>query len=70
MKNLFKALSDFQNEVPVILKDTSGYGYKFADLPAIFKVINPLLKKNGIGFTQLGEGKSIKTIVFHIESGV
>jgi hypothetical protein len=69
MKNLFKALSDFQNEVPVILKDTSGYGYKFADLPAIFKVINPLLKKNGIGFTQLGEGKSIKTIVFHIESG-
>jgi hypothetical protein len=69
MKNLFKALSEFQNEVPVILKDTSGYGYKFADLPAIFKVINPLLKKNGIGFTQLGEGKSIKTIVFHIESG-
>ena len=69
MKNLFKALSEFQNEVPVILKDTSGYGYKFADLPAIFKVINPLLKKNGIGFTQLGEGKSIKTIIFHIESG-
>jgi hypothetical protein len=69
MKNLFKALSDFQNEVPVILKDTTGFGYKFADLPAIFKVINPLLKKNGIGFTQLGDGKSIKTIIFHIESG-
>jgi hypothetical protein len=69
MKNLFKALSEFQNEVPIIHKGTQGYGYSYSDLPTIFPVINPLLKKNGIGFTQLGEGKSIKTIVFHIESG-
>ncbi|MFZ2432504.1 MAG: ERF family protein [Lutibacter sp.] len=69
MKNLFKALADFQQEVPVIHKGTEGYGYSYADLPAIFEVINPLLKKNGLGFTQLMEGKSIRTIVFHIESG-
>ena len=36
MKNLFKALANFQNEVPVILKDTQAYGYKYADLPAVF----------------------------------
>jgi len=69
MKNLFKALADFQQEVPVIHKGTEGYGYSYADLPAIFEIINPLMKKNGLGFTQLMEGKSIRTIVFHIESG-
>jgi hypothetical protein len=69
MKNLFKALANFQQEVPVILKDTQAYGYKYADLPEIFKVINPLLKKHGIGFAQPIEGNSIKTIIFHIESG-
>ena len=33
---IYKALSDFQNEVPVIHKGTQGYGYSYADLPAIF----------------------------------
>jgi hypothetical protein len=69
MKHLFKALADFQQEVPVIHKGTQGYGYSYADLPTIFDVINPLLKKNGLGFTQLIEGASIKTILFHVESG-
>ncbi|HAF28990.1 MAG TPA: hypothetical protein DCG75_08070 [Bacteroidales bacterium] len=69
MTNLFKALADFQQEVPVIHKGTQGYGYSYADLPTIFEVINPLLKKYGLGFTQLINGQSIKTIIFHIESG-
>jgi len=69
MKNLFKSLASFQQEVPVIHKGTQGYGYSYADLPAIFEIINPLLAKNGLGFTQLIEGSSVKTIVFHIESG-
>ena len=68
MKNLFKALANFQNEVPVILKDTQAYGYKYADLPAVFSTINPLLKKHGLGFTQLINGMQVKTIVFHIDS--
>jgi hypothetical protein len=69
MKNLFKALSEFQNEVPIIHKGTQGYGYSYSDLPTIFPVINPLLKKHGLGFTQLGQGTSLKTLIFHIESG-
>lgn len=68
-KNIFKALADFQQEVPVILKDTSGFNYKYADLPAIFEVINPLMKKNGMGFYQAVNDNQIKTVVFHIESG-
>lgn len=69
MKNLLKSLAAFQQEVPVIHKGTTGYGYTYADLPAIFEVINPLLKKHGLGFTQLICGHSVKTIVFHAESG-
>lgn len=77
MKNLFKALAEFQQEVPVIFKgSTAGQGnfaYQYTDLPAIFKVINPLLKKHGLGFSQITEFKDghdyLVTIVFHIESG-
>ena len=77
MKNLFKALAEFQQEVPVIFKEStagnSKYSYKYADLPAIFNVINPLLKKHGLGFTQITEHKDgidyLATVVFHVESG-
>ena len=69
MKELFKALADFQQEVPTIHKGTSGYGYSYADLPAIFDVINPLLKKHGLGFTQTVNGTQLCTTVFHVKSG-
>jgi len=69
MKTIYKAIANFEQEVPVILKDTAGYGYKYTDLPTIFKTINPLLKKHGLGFTQTIDGSILNTIVFHIESG-
>lgn len=69
MKNLIKSLSNFQSECPVIHKDTKGHNYTYADLPQIFSIINPLLKKNGLCFTQLLENEGIKTILFHVESG-
>jgi hypothetical protein len=73
MKNLFKSLAAFQQEVPVIHKGTQGFGYSYADLPAIFEKINPLLAKHGLGFTQLLQSKDglsyLITLVFHIESG-
>lgn len=68
-KLLFKALADFQQAVPVILKETSGYGYKYADLPAILEVINPLLKQYKLGFAQPIVGTKIRTIIFHTETG-
>ena len=69
MKNLYKALAGFQQEVPVIHKGTSGYGYSYADLPAIFEIINPLMKKHGLGFYQAVQENNIETTVFHVESG-
>jgi hypothetical protein len=68
MKNIYKAIADFQQEVPVIHKGTSGYGYSYADLPAIFEIINPLLKKHGLGFYQAVDGTDVVTVVFHVES--
>lgn len=69
MKTIFKALAAFQQEVPVIHKGTEVYYYSYADLPAIFEVINPLLKKHGLGFTQMVDESVLKTIIFHVESG-
>ncbi len=69
MKNLIKAIADFQQDCPVILKDTSGYGYKYADLTQIDSVIKPLLKKHGLAYVQPLQGQNIQTILFHIETG-
>lgn len=69
MKNLYKALASFQQEVPVILKGTKGYNYEYADLPAVLEAVNPLMEKHGLGFSQPINGTKIKTIIFHAESG-
>jgi hypothetical protein len=73
MKNLFKNLAAFQQEIKVIHKVSQGYGYKFADLPKIFESINPLMQKHGLGFTQMintHEGQNyLITMVFDCESG-
>ena len=69
MKNLLKSVAAFQQECPTIHKATQGYGYTYADLPAIFKVINPLMKKHGIGFMQEIHDDTLITTIFHIESG-
>ena len=68
-KTIYKSLAEFQQECPVIHKGTTGYGYSYADLPTIFEVINPLLKKHGLGFTQLIQEQNIETILFHIDTG-
>ncbi len=73
MKNLFKSLAAFQQECPVIFKDnTAGSGnfsYKYADLPTIFNIVNPLLAKHGLGFTQMVNGTQLCTTVFHVATG-
>lgn len=69
MKELFSALAKFQQEVPVIHKDSQAHKYTYADLPKILEVINPFLKKYDLGFTQLLQEGSLRTIIFHTKSG-
>jgi hypothetical protein len=67
--SIYKSLAQFQQECPTIHKATKGYGYTYSDLPTIFKVINPILKKYSLGFTQLINDSAIETILFHTETG-
>jgi len=69
MKAIYKALAEFQQEVPVLHQPSKSYGYTYTDLTTILEVINPLLKKHGLGFTQPINGQSIKTVLYHLESG-
>lgn len=69
MKELYKALAAFQQEVPHVYKGTEGYGYSYADWGQTLDTINPYMAKHGLGFTQPLDGTRLKTIVFHIESG-
>lgn len=74
MKNIYKALAEFQQECPIIHKGTEGYGYSYASYDSIVKEINPIMKKHNLGFTQLidkdeNNRNHIKTILFHHESG-
>jgi hypothetical protein len=69
MKELFSALAKFQQEIPVIHKDSQAHKYTYADLPKILEVINPYLKKHDLGFTQLLCDGGLKTIIFHTKSG-
>ena len=69
MINIYKALASFQQEVPAIHEGTKGYGYTYSDLKTILRVINPIMARNDLGFTQLLEGENIVTTIFHTESG-
>lgn len=66
---LWSALSDFQEECPAINKGAKGYGYKYADLPSIMEVINPLLKKHKLVIAQPLDGRAIVTKLLHIPTG-
>lgn len=67
--NIKQAIAGFQQECPVILQQTKGFGYTYADLPTILNVINPLLAKWRLGFSQPLEDDKVRTIVFHIDTG-
>lgn len=67
--NIYKSVASLQQEAPVIDKGDQGYGYSYAGLPGVFEVLNPLMKKHGLGFIQPLNGTKLKTIIFHIESG-
>ncbi len=71
MKNLYKALSEFQEKCPLIKKDAENpfFKSKYAPLDSILPIILPLLKEVGLVITQIPNGTQLKTIIAHIESG-
>jgi len=73
--NLVKKIADFQQEVPVIFKGSEGYGYSFSNWTSILEIVNPLMKKHGLGFTQgtkINESLGVTIVytkVFDTETG-
>lgn len=66
---LWSALSEFQQECPVIEKSTQAFKYKYANLASIMQTIHPLLKRHGLVLAQPINGRIIKTILTHIPTG-
>ena len=75
MKNLYKSLAKFQKEVKNIPKNSKGYGYDYAKLEDIIRVVTPTLNKNGLVLIQSIDTDiesrlpSVKTILAHIDTG-
>lgn len=71
MKNIYKALSDFQAKCPLIKKDADNpfYKSKYAPLDTILPIITPILKEVGLVITQIPDGETLRTIIANIESG-
>ena len=73
MKNYYQALAKFKQLCPLIFKATQGYGYKYADLPAIHKQILPILDEVGLDFNQdlvtIDDKTYMETTIVHLESG-
>ena len=66
---LAAALSAFQGEVMDAVKDTQGYGYKYAKLDGVLEIVRPLLAKNGLAITQhcgnALESAAVHTMLLH-----
>ena len=72
MKNIYKALSEFQKNVPDIKKsaDNPFFKSKYASLEEILPVIKKPLQDAGLTFTQIPTGLcKLTTKIIHIESG-
>lgn len=67
--SIYSQIADFQNEVPILIKDTKGYGYNYADLTQINRVITPLLYKHGLGVIQPLTSEGVNTIIFSTITG-
>ena len=55
MKTLFKALADFQNEVPTIHEETKGFNYTYSNLNSILKnkLLATISTNMSLGFYQI-----------------
>lgn len=70
MKNIIRALAEFQQKVPVIHQGTTGHNYTYADLGTIITTIKPYLDSCKLMWFQRFEGNGVlKTTIAHTESG-
>lgn len=71
--NLASALVVAQSKFKDIKKDVQGHGYKYADLPAVWAAIRPVLTESGLAVAQLlrseGDRVGVQTILMCAATG-
>jgi len=66
---ILEALFAFQNEEIQIVKNTEGYGYKYASLDTILSQIKVHLKKHNLLYIQPIAGTKLITRIYHVTTG-
>lgn len=49
---MYDKLAKIQDEIPALVRDKDGYGYKYADLNQLMEKLTPLLRKYKLVLTQ------------------
>lgn len=70
-KEFLQALSDLQNSITKVVKNTDNpyFKSKYADLNALFEQIKPLITEKGFVLIQVVRGNQLHTELTHLETG-
>lgn len=49
-KAYYKAIAAARARIPVIIKNQQGHGYKYADMPSITNIVDPILSDVGLSY--------------------
>lgn len=74
MKELLKGLSEVQSELADPVRNTDGYGYRYAELHQILKSIREACAQHGLLVVQTpssepGDIVTVTTTVYHVQTG-
>ena len=70
-KEFLQALSDLQNSITKVVKNTDNpyYKSKYADLNALFEQVKPLITEKGFVLIQVVRGSQLHTELAHLKTG-
>lgn len=69
---IFKDFLEIQRELPPLVKDTQGHGYKYPTLNQILDIVIPMCNRRGIALMQVTHpvpsGVGVETVLFNEEN--
>ena len=66
---ILESISDFQEKCPVIHKESKSFTAKYVGLTKVDSIVKPLLRDNGLIYTQFLTDNSVNTTIWHVETG-
>lgn len=70
MKNLFKAISEFQKEMDILkqVRRNEFAKFNYYDYTDVVLTLKPLLQKNGLIYFHSIDGRTLTTMLIHVET--